>query len=418
MRPSDRTPRAVLVLLVAVCCLAAVALGGAASAQTVVVPQTDDQPAPDNTLTRIDLAADGSATWEVTLRTRLENDSDVAEYERFQERFRSNTSRYLDPFAERMSGVVSAANDSSDREMRATDFEAETGIQEVPRRWGVVSFRFTWTGFAAVDGDAVVAGDVFAGGFFISEDDALAVSAPDGYVVESTDPDPDDAGDGDVEWRGREDFDDGRPRVRAVSAATAGGGSGDDGDGASAGSDSGGAENAALLAALGVLVLVAAVGLAGYAVRTGRFGLGDGSGGSAAGDGSGGSAAGDDGGADHGGAGPDPSPSGSNGGAPDGSGAAGTHRGDSASAAETRSDDDPDAIDPELLTDEDRVRRALRERGGRMKQSDVVEEFGWSKSKTSRVLSRMADDGEVEKLRLGRENVIDLADGDDPLDEE
>ena len=77
-----------------------------------------------------------------------------------------------------------------------------------------------------------------------------------------------------------------------------------------------------------------------------------------------------------------------------------------------------DAADSELLTDEDRVRRVFRERGGRMKQSDVVEAFGWSKSKTSRVLSRMADDGEVEKLRLGRENVIDLVDADDPVDGE
>jgi len=76
-------------------------------------------------------------------------------------------------------------------------------------------------------------------------------------------------------------------------------------------------------------------------------------------------------------------------------------------------DDDPDAVDPDLLTDEDRVRRALEESGGRMKQSAIVDEFGWSKSKTSRVLSRMADDGEVEKLRIGRENVIDLVDEDD-----
>ncbi|WP_048077993.1 helix-turn-helix domain-containing protein, partial [Halorubrum sp. AJ67] len=86
--------------------------------------------------------------------------------------------------------------------------------------------------------------------------------------------------------------------------------------------------------------------------------------------------------------------------------------------SESGADDESDAVDPELLTDEDRVRRALRERDGRMKQSDVVEELGWSKSKTSRVLSRMADAGGVEKLRIGRENVIDLADGDDAADED
>ncbi|WP_460560895.1 helix-turn-helix transcriptional regulator [Halorubrum pallidum] len=412
MRRRGRTTGSIAALLVAVaCCLAAVAFVAPAGAQSVAVPQTDDQPAPDNTITRIGLSADGSATWELTLRTRLENDSDVAEYERFQERFRSNTSRYLDPFAERMSGAVAAANESSDREMRALAFEAETGIQEIPRRWGVVSFRFTWTGFAAVDGDAVVVGDVFAGGFFIGEDDALAVSVPEGYAVESAAPEPDDAGDGVVEWRGREDFDDGRPSVRAVPATAGGGGSDDGSAGSDGGADVGVAGNTTLLAAL-ALLLVAAVGLGAYAVRTGRVGLG----GSEADGGPPASESGPDGG-DTGQPNAASTTAGSTAGAAALAGSAGR---DSAGNGSTDAvpDDNSDAIDPELLTDEDRVRRALRERGGRMKQSDVVEAFDWSKSKTSRVLSRMADAGEVEKLRIGRENVIDLVVGDDPVDEE
>jgi|AntRauMinimDraft_4_1070384.scaffolds.fasta_scaffold01488_2 hypothetical protein len=413
MRRRGRTAGSIAALLLSICCVIAVVFAAPVGAQSVAIPQTDDQPAPDNTITRIDLTANGSATWEITLRTRLENDSNVAEYERFQERFRSNTSRYLDPFTDRISGVVAAANDSSDREMRATGFEAETGIQEVPRRWGVVSFRFMWTGFAAVDGDAVVVGDVFAGGFFIDDDDALAVSAPDGYAVESAAPEPDDAGDGVVEWRGREDFDDGRPSVRAVPATAGGGGSDAGSDGADGGAGPGGAGNAALFAAIVALVLVAAIGFGTYAVRTGRFGLG----GSEADDRR---PTGDPGPVD----GSDPTGDG------DASAIDAPFAGAAApvgSVEHTPTESEPangaagaesDAVDPELLTDEDRVRRALRERGGRMKQSAVVETFGWSKSKTSRVLSRMADADEVEKLRLGRENVIDLVDGDDAVDEE
>ncbi|WP_123619819.1 hypothetical protein [Halorubrum sp. CSM-61] len=410
MRRRGRTTGSIAALLLAVaCCLAAVGFAAPAGAQSAAVPQTDDQPAPDNTITRIDLAADGSATWEITLRTRLENDSDVAEYERFQDRFRSNTSRYLDPFSERMSGVVSSANDSSDREMRAIDFQAETGIQEVPRRWGVVTFRFTWTGFAAVDGDAVVAGDVFAGGFFIDDDDALALSAPDGYAIESVAPEPDDAGDGTVEWRGREDFAEDQPSVRAAPTAT-GGGSDAGTDGADTGSDSGGAGNAVLLAAL-ALALVTAAALVAYGVRTGRLGADD----AEADHGRSPDAAGRNGDTENGGgAGSDAGVAAANG---KDSRAAPVTRAGHEAAAEPGSPDEPDAIDPGLLTDEDRVRRALRERDGRMKQSAIVDELGWSKSKTSRVLSRMADADEVEKLRIGRENVIDLADGDDSVDE-
>ena len=63
---------------------------------------------------------------------------------------------------------------------------------------------------------------------------------------------------------------------------------------------------------------------------------------------------------------------------------------------------------PEPLTDEDRVLTLLREHGGRMKQSRIVAETEWSKAKVSRLLSAMTDDGEIDKLSIGRENIISL----------
>jgi hypothetical protein len=71
-----------------------------------------------------------------------------------------------------------------------------------------------------------------------------------------------------------------------------------------------------------------------------------------------------------------------------------------------------DAGDSLPLTDEDRVRRLLRENGGRLQQGEFVERTEWSKSKVSRLLSRMEEDGEVEKITLGRENLVVLADGE------
>jgi uncharacterized membrane protein len=64
--------------------------------------------------------------------------------------------------------------------------------------------------------------------------------------------------------------------------------------------------------------------------------------------------------------------------------------------------------DGPVLADEDYVIQALSSNGGRMRQSDIAEELGWSRSKTSRVLGRMEDDGDIEKLQLGRENIIAL----------
>jgi hypothetical protein len=70
-------------------------------------------------------------------------------------------------------------------------------------------------------------------------------------------------------------------------------------------------------------------------------------------------------------------------------------------------------VDPELLSDEERVEALLERNGGRMRQADIVKETDWSDAKVSQLLSRMADEGSVEKLRLGRENVISLPDAED-----
>ncbi|MGQ3411481.1 helix-turn-helix transcriptional regulator [Natrinema sp. LN54] len=74
-----------------------------------------------------------------------------------------------------------------------------------------------------------------------------------------------------------------------------------------------------------------------------------------------------------------------------------------------------DDIDPELLSDEERVLRLLKQNGGRMKQASIVSETGWSNAKVSQLLSKMDDDDEIEKLRIGRENLITLP-GVDPTE--
>jgi len=326
----------------------------------------EDQPEPDNTVTRIELDPDGSATWTLQFRTRLATDEDVAEYRRFQETFQENVSRYLDPFRERMRGVVANADNATGREMRATNFEASTSIQEVPRRWGVVTYRFEWEGFAVTAADRVVVGDVFVGGFFISDGDVLEILPPEGYDAAEVTPPADERTEDTVEWRGREDFADRRPRVVATTDAGASPTDGRTNEGRNGNGDGMGPFGDRLSLVVGGLVLV--VILVGLYLRRVRS---------------------DD-------------VAGATSDGPDGREAG------IATASTDTQPGEPEA--PELVTDEDRVRRLLSERGGRMKQSDIVRALGWSKSKTSRVLSEMADNDDVSKLRIGRENVIDLND--------
>lgn len=60
------------------------------------------------------------------------------------------------------------------------------------------------------------------------------------------------------------------------------------------------------------------------------------------------------------------------------------------------------------LEDDERIISLLEEADGQLRQSRIVSETGWSKTKVSRTLSGLADDGDVVKIQLGRENLICL----------
>jgi len=348
-----------LCLCVAICG-SVIAGGVAATDHTGPYQIATDQPDPDNTVTRIDLRPNGDAVWTIRFRTRLSTATDVQEYETFQAAFTNDSSQYLSPFEDRMTAVIEGANRQYDREMRAADFRAETSIQEVPNRWGVVSFQFRWEGFAARNDGQVVVGDVFAGGLFISEGDVLEIAVPEGYTVNSAAPAPDETTDGVVQWNGREDFADGRPRVVAAPASTL-------------------PVDTTLISGVVGLVVAVAVGL--LVVRR-RRSTGEQS------------------------PAPDQPPT-------DGA-AVGDDRSDPATPSDAESSEGttdaeaPTGREYDLVTNESQVIDVLEQHDGQLKQADIVEALDWSKSKTSRVLSEMADDGAIEKIRLGRENVIRL----------
>lgn len=74
---------------------------------------------------------------------------------------------------------------------------------------------------------------------------------------------------------------------------------------------------------------------------------------------------------------------------------------------------DTDDHHDEFVTDREHVQRLVRENGGRMKQSEIVNAVDWSKAKVSRLLAELEEEGRITKLRLGRENLICLP-GEEP----
>jgi hypothetical protein len=63
-------------------------------------------------------------------------------------------------------------------------------------------------------------------------------------------------------------------------------------------------------------------------------------------------------------------------------------------------------LPPSAVPNDSRVLALLDEHGGRIQQSTVVEETEWSKSKVSRVISTMEEEGQIRKIDVGRGNLL------------
>jgi len=262
--------------------------------------------------------------------------------------------------------------------MSSSEFSVETRTETLPVERGVVEYRFVWGGFAAVDDEEreVRAGDVLSG-YILTGGDALVLRAPDGYVVSSAEPTPDGT-DGVARWNGPRDFDDDKPRVVFVSEED--GEDVEDTDNASmdgaddtddpADTDETGAGIPLYAYAVAVVVILS------VAAVVYRLNFAEG------------------------------------------------RDGTEESAASAEEDDTDEAVsdesevESEPLSDDERVLGMIEAEGGRMKQKVLVQETGWSEAKVSKLTSRLEDEGEITKIRMGRENILEIRDEDEEEEED
>ena len=362
---------------------------------TTVRQQTGDGiTSPSATRIRIGLNPDRSADWTVSVRYSLADENETAAFRAAADRFRAGE---VGPSAELFEGFRREASRNVDRSMAIEDVDREVVVHEDPSEFDVAAeeavavgelrLRFTWTSFLSQDGESLVLGDALTTPGnetwlrSLESAQTLEVATPEGYTVTGT---PSSAvtqlSDGNVIVEGPQTFEEGEPVVIVYGPAGVGG-----------------PPWAMLMAAM---VLAAAL-VAGSVVGYRRI--------NPEGDDAGDLFTNGDGappnGADRA---PEADPS-----------AVGPSRtdaaGDGVEEGDETGDDEPDLS---LLSDEERVERLLDANGGRMRQADIVAETGWSDAKVSQLLSAMADEGRVEKLRLGRENLISMpddaeGDGDD-----
>jgi len=370
---------AVVVTLVAVLVLAGGATGTHGEGSSPVAASGVDID-PDSVLLQVTIGPDGTGEWRVEYYIRLDDENATEAFERHRAEIEANESAYRDPFATDMRASAATAEDATGRRMAISNVTVNaTEERTTGQRYGVIRYTFDWSGFAASNDTAIVAGDAL-GGVFLNDRTTLIVAWPEGYRRVSVSPPPGDARDRAVVWSGEFHFASGEPRIVVSNATTPGGGT--TAPGGSTGTDGGplpAGDGSLPLVVVGVIVLIGVL-----AVVARRY-LGSGQ--------YPGEARGDDGDA-----------SGGEEGETGEGGAVGVD-----SPAEDGTDDQPLT---ELLSNEEQVRSALDAHGGRMKQQELADELDWTDAKTSKVIRGMREDGSIETFRLGRENVVTLPDTD------
>jgi uncharacterized membrane protein len=354
------------------------------------------------TVFEVNVTASGDARWSITYRYVLNSSNETEAFRRFGEDVSTGTTDV--GFSTQVFQRFAAQAESwTDREMtiEAAGWEdarvrerttptatatATTGAEnETTTYIGELTYSFVWTNFASVEGNTVVVGDAFGTEnetWFnqLYEDQRFVLNSPANYGIRDS---PDDKGpdDGTLVWDGPVTFEPGYLETTYFELAppdtTTPTGTEPD-------PEDEGLSPLVLLGLVGVLVVTAAGGAYMFAKRQSETPAGGE---------------------------PEPTPNGGHSGTVDGGGGGGPADGAAGAAAAGATESEPDEdddIDEELLSDEERVLRLLDDNGGRMKQANIVKETGWSNAKVSQLLSGMANDEEIRKLRIGRENLITL----------
>ena len=354
----------------------------------------------------LELDTDGNAHWQIIEQIPLVDERSQVAFSSVAEKFEAGEFDLASVDA--VQAAAERVDGSTARQMSVTDRERTSAIEgRGENRTGALTLSFTWENFARTGEEGELhLDDVFGTGDGLwlpglTPDQELVVVAPDGYAVLDANVPPQN---GELRWEGPAEFD-----LEMLSATFAGDASdGSPGDTESpddtGDTDDSGGRSAGLLwpAVVGLSVAIAAVAAALMFYRE-RLGGESGEGSPDDGAGSGTAATES---------------------ATDGGGGAGTGGGTASARVEPDRneptgavDTDPpgattDPVDETLLSDEERIERLLERNGGRMRQADIVDETGWSNAKVSQLLSSMAEQDQVDKLRIGRENLISFPDVD------
>lgn len=378
--------RAVSLALIVVATLLFGFVAGVAVVSADQSTAEDDWELTKNASMVAELDANGDAHWTISTTITLEDQNDTEAFQNIATAFENGERSQLGYAA--FEAAVNAVDQTTQREMRiqnkslstSSDAEVEAGV-------GRLSVSFTWENFARQDGNELIIDDVLTtapetvwlDGLYETQD--LTIASPSEFGVRDANV---GAQNGQLFWDGPQTFDE--TSLQAIFI-----GPGDQSNGSESPTEEAGTNllfwGLLPVAALGVILAV-------YAIRRERLQLdippvltptanaeSD----------------------DEGSAAIDDSENGAE---------SVTEPAAAGVESQAESPDGAAAIDEELLSDEERVERLLEQNGGRMKQADIVKETDWSNAKVSQLLSSMEEADQIDKLRIGRENLISFPEED------
>jgi uncharacterized membrane protein len=203
-------------LAVVVCLTTAVGGPGAAaeSSQTAAPDVTAD-----TIILDVQVHENGTATWAVAYRTRLDDAETTAAFESLRDDIRNNSTEYTDQFTEWMASTIASAERATGRNMTGENYTVDAEIRQFPQRYGVVTYSFQWHRFADASGDRLRIGDAIAG-LPLDEKTRLLISWPEEYEATTIRPPPDEDRNGTAVWIGEMTFAREEPRIVAAPPAT------------------------------------------------------------------------------------------------------------------------------------------------------------------------------------------------------
>ncbi|MFC7231704.1 helix-turn-helix transcriptional regulator [Saliphagus sp. GCM10025308] len=317
-------------------------------------------PGYDELTIEVTVHENGSATWTLEYRYRLDGDENATDrWESVRSTLEAENETYLENVETNWSERVDAAATETGRDMTASGYRVSLEETSTPQETGYVRVQFLWEEFASVElNHRIRIGDAF-GHLELDDRTQLIVTWPADFSAQTIEPFPNDRREQAAIWNGDEtDFLEDEPFIELMVQTS---------ESSPPEPDDQSSLPLSWLAALGLLVLAIVAVVGWLTLRNGDstdFPIGSWK------------------------EQPEPEPS------------------EPESTPRRQQPTPPDA----LLSNEERVVRLLEQHGGRMKQQEVVSTLEWTEAKTSQVVSGLREEGTIEAFRIGRENVLTLAD--------